>query len=86
MFQPNSKVIADTITEEGDRLTTISDHPFLDHNGPSYKHGPCSHKTCAKKVAHPCSHQWCGKQWYEHTHRITATGPKGGGRKIVKNS
>jgi hypothetical protein len=63
----------------------ITDHPFLDSNGPSYRHGPCSHTRCSKKVAHQCLHLWCGKKFYEHEYRIESSGPKGKGRKIIKN-
>lgn len=60
----------------------ITDHPFLDNNGPTYMFGVCDHSVCGKNEPHACSRRYCGKAAHDHQTMIRAD-RAGGQRRIV---
>jgi hypothetical protein len=50
----------------------ITDHPFLDNNGPTYMFGVCGHSVCGRRERHACPRRLCGKAAHEHETMIRA--------------
>lgn len=47
----------------------ITDHPFLDNNGASYRGGVCVPRLSNSKLGE------CGKRKQDHSHRVTLRYP-----------